>query len=238
MFCDEEKRKELLKAICEVVKKTLEDPTRPLSADLSEAEPVPQAKEEVMEEEEEEEEEGEEEEEQEGEEEEKVEEQEEEQEEGEENEEEGEEENEEEEEEENEEEEEEENEEEAEAEAEAEENPMEEEEAEAEPEMTYGEVWKSQAWIVFWKRLIAALDNSESSDLLEKEIITPLKSSFLPLLERYPESLFLARKLLKTKNASQQMKQVLKPNQSALSKLFASGDYKGYDDVMQMLKAK
>ena len=228
MFCDEEKRKELLKAICEVVKKTLEDPTRPLSADLSEAEPVPQAKEEVMEEEEEEEEEGEEEEEQEGEEEEKVEEQEEEQEEGEENEEEG--------EEENEEEEEEENEEEAEAEAEAEENPMEEEEAE--PEMTYGEVWKSQAWIVFWKRLIAALDNSESSDLLEKEIITPLKSSFLPLLERYPESLFLARKLLKTKNASQQMKQVLKPNQSALSKLFASGDYKGYDDVMQMLKAK
>ena len=231
MFCDEEKRKELLKAICEVVKKTLEDPTRPLSADLSEAEPVPQAKEEVMEEEEEEEEEGEEEEEQ-GEEEEKVEENEE----GEENEEEGEEENEEEGEEENEEEEEEENEEEAEAEAEAEENPMEEEEAE--PEMTYGEVWKSQAWIVFWKRLIAALDNSESSDLLEKEIITPLKSSFLPLLERYPESLFLARKLLKTKNASQQMKQVLKPNQSALSKLFASGDYKGYDDVMQMLKAK
>lgn len=227
MFCDEEKRKELLKAICEVVKKTLEDPTRPLSADLSEAEPVPQAKEEVMEEEEEEEEEGEEEEEQ-GEEEEKVEEQEQEQEEGEENEEEGEEENEEEEEEENEEE----------AEAEAEENPMEEEEAEAEPEMTYGEVWKSQAWTVFWKRLIAALDNSESSDLLEKEIITPLKSSFLPLLERYPESLFLARKLLKTKNASQQMKQVLKPNQSALSKLFASGDYKGYDDVMQMLKAK
>ena len=225
MFCDEEKRKELLKAICEVVKKTLEDPTRPLSADLSEAEPVPQAKEEAMEEEEEEEEEGEEEEEQ-GEEEEKVEEQEEEQEEGEENEEEAEEENEEEEEEENE------------AEAEAEENPMEEEEAEAEPEMTYGEVWKSQAWIVFWKRLIAALDNSESSDLLEKEIITPLKSSFLPLLERYPESLFLARKLLKTKNASQQMKQVLKPNQSALSKLFASGDYKGYDDVMQMLKAK
>ena len=184
-----------------------------------------------MEEEEEEEEEGEEEEEQ-GEEEEKVEENEE----GEENEEEGEEENEEEGEEENEEEEEEENEEEAEAEAEAEENPMEEEEAE--PEMTYGEVWKSQAWIVFWKRLIAALDNSESSDLLEKEIITPLKSSFLPLLERYPESLFLARKLLKTKNASQQMKQVLKPNQSALSKLFASGDYKGYDDVMQMLKAK
>ena len=228
MFCDEEKRKELLKAICEVVKKTLEDPTRPLSADLSEAEPVPQAKEEVMEEEEEEEEEGEEEEEQgeeeeeeQGEEEEKVEEQEEEQEEeGEENEEEGEEENEEEEEE------------------EEEENPMEEEEAEAEPEMTYGEVWKSQAWTVFWKRLIAALDNSESSDLLEKEIITPLKSSFLPLLERYPESLFLARKLLKTKNASQQMKQVLKPNQSALSKLFASGDYKGYDDVMQMLKAK
>lgn len=228
MFCDEEKRKELLKAICEVVKKTLEDPTRPLSADLSEAEPVPQAKEEVMEEEEEEEEEGEEEEEQ-GEEEEKVEEQEQEQEEGEENEEEGEEEN---------EEEEEEGENEEEAEAEAEENPMEEEEAEPEPEMTYGEVWKSQAWIVFWKRLIAALDNSESSDLLEKEIITPLKSSFLPLLERYPESLFLARKLLKTKNASQQMKQVLKPNQSALSKLFASGDYKGYDDVMQMLKAK
>ncbi|CBK24325.2 uncharacterized protein [Blastocystis hominis] len=224
MFCDEEKRKELLKAICEVVKKTLEDPTRPLSADLSEAEPVPQAKEEVMEEEEEEEEEGEEEEEQ-GEEEEKVEEQEE----GEENEEEGEEEN---------EEEEEEGENEEEAEAEAEENPMEEEEAEPEPEMTYGEVWKSQAWTVFWKRLIAALDNSESSDLLEKEIITPLKSSFLPLLERYPESLFLARKLLKTKNASQQMKQVLKPNQSALSKLFASGDYKGYDDVMQMLKAK
>ena len=68
MFCDEEKRKELLKAICEVVKKTLEDPTRPLSADSSEAEPVPQAKEEeVMEEEEEEsEEEGEEEEEEKG----------------------------------------------------------------------------------------------------------------------------------------------------------------------------
>ena len=221
MFCDEEKRKELLKAICEVVKKTLEDPTRPLSADSSEAEPVPQAKEEeVMEEEEEEgEEEGEEEEEEnEGE---------------EEMNEEGEEEEEEEEEEEGEGEENEENQEE-----EEEENPMEEEEPEPEPEMTYGEVWKSQAWTVFWKRLIAALDNSESSDLLEKEVITPLKSSFLPLLERYPESLFLARKLLKTKNASQQMKQVLKPNQSALSKLFASGDYKGYDDVMQMLKAK
>ena len=220
MFCDEEKRKELLKAICEVVKKTLEDPTRPLSADSSEAEPVPQAKEEeVMEEEEGEGEEGEEEEEEnEGEEEMKEE---------------GEEEEEEEEEEEGEGEENEENQEE-----EEEENPMEEEEPEPEPEMTYGEVWKSQAWTVFWKRLIAALDNSESSDLLEKEIITPLKSSFLPLLERYPESLFLARKLLKTKNASQQMKHVLKTNQSALSKLFASGDYKGYDDVMQMLKAK
>ena len=223
MFCDEEKRKELLKAICEVVKKTLEDPTRPLSADSSEAEPVPQAKEEeVMEEEEEEGEEEGEEEEEENEGEEEMKEEGEEEEEGEEGEGEG---------EENEEEEEEQKEEE-------EENPMEEEEPEPEPEMTYGEVWKSQAWTVFWKRLIAALDNSESSDLLEKEIITPLKSSFLPLLERYPESLFLARKLLKTKNASQQMKQVLKPNQSALSKLFASGDYKGYDDVMQMLKAK
>lgn len=223
MFCDEEKRKELLKAICEVVKKTLEDPTRPLSADSSEAEPVPQAKEEEVMEEEEGEEENEEEEEEENEGEEEM------KEEGEEEEEENEEEGEGEKNEEDQEEEEEE---------EEEENPMEEEEPEPEPEMTYGDVWKSQAWTVFWKRLIAALDNSESSDLLEKEVITPLKSSFLPLLERYPESLFLARKLLKTKNASQQMKQVLKPNHSALSKLFASGDYKGYDDVMQMLKAK
>ena len=107
-----------------------------------------------------------------------------------------------------------------------------------ESSMTYSEVWKNQAWVVFWKRLIAVLDESDKNDLLLKEIVTPMKNSFLSLLETYPESLFLVRKLLKTKTAATEMKTIMKSKTTKLSKLFATGAYKGYDDVMQMLNAK
>ena len=147
-------------------------------------------------------------------------------------------------EEEKEEEEEEEDEQEQEQEQEDEQDQEEQPEESQEPEennessMTYSEVWKNQAWVVFWKRLIAVLDESDKNDLLLKEIVTPMKNSFLSLLETYPESLFLVRKLLKTKTAATEMKTIMKSKTTKLSKLFATGAYKGYDDVMQMLNAK
>ena len=58
------------------------------------------------------------------------------------------------------------------------------------------------------------------------------------LIQTYPTSLFLIRKLMKCEVASKEMIAVLKKEKKNLSKLFASGSYKGYDDVMSMLEKK
>lgn len=70
----------------------------------------------------------------------------------------------------------------------------------------------------------------------------------MSLIETYPSSLFFVcvidmndpqiRKLMKCDVTSKDVIAQLKPKKNALSKLFASGNYKGYDDVMEMLGGK
>ena len=65
--------------------------------------------------------------------------------------------------------------------------------------------------------------------------MTPIR--FIQLVEKYPESLFLVRKLLKNEITGKQMKEVMKPHTNKLQDLFKSGSYKGYDDVLNLLNS-